>query len=188
MPSIHLDQNQLFERAVSEGTAAFTKAISKYPKERFYAFCFYTDNDVTSIYPHANTREGLKRIYAGRDSEERNYYKWAPAEWGLNFGQYGRRDLMVRTNKLLHPDDREPEETPRSFGARKKQTIVTLTKALLAIRDAKVFQGHSARKKLAFWVNIGDSDTHERKWMLHPSFPHLDSVDVRELKRLFEIR
>lgn len=188
MPAINLDQKVLFECAVAEGITAFKAAVKKYSTENFYAFCFYTDNDVTSIYPHAHTREGLKRIYTGRDSDERNYYQWAPAEWSLDFGQYSRRGLMARTNKILYPDSSEVDENARSFGARKKKTIVTLTNALLAIREAKVFHGNAGKKEIAFWVNIGDSDTGERKWMFHSAFPHLDPADVRELKRLYELR
>lgn len=186
MPSKNLDQNRLFEAAVREGTAAFQAAISQYPQEQFYAFSFYTDNDVTSLYPVANTVEGLQRIDPGDDPEERNYYQWTPDEWDIDFGQYDEADLMAETNQLLQPtaDEYELDESLEAFGERKRCTLLTLNKALLSIRETGIFSGHSAREKLAFWVNIGDPMPDEVEWMLNPTIPHLEAQDAAALQAL----
>src|SRR5688572_29287234 len=129
MPAQNLDQRQLLEVATKETRAAFEAAILKYPNERFYAFCLYTDNDVSGVFPTANTVEGIDRIYRPDLDPDRNYWKWNPAEWEMNRWSSG----MDETNKLLHgpwPAPPTPPETPETFGARKHETIVTLTTAL----------------------------------------------------------
>lgn len=187
MPAQRLNQDQLFEVALQEGTAAFEAAIAQYNNERFYAFCFYTDNDVTSIYPTANTLEGFERIYPGGNPSDRNYYKWYPGEWDLDFGQLGDRDLMEATNTLLYPDSsNEANETDEAFGERKRQTLITLTRVLLTICEVKVFANHGVHERLAFWVNIGDAIEQEIEWMFQPALPHLKTNDVHELRQLFE--
>ena len=185
MPSQSLDQETLLTTAVAEGTTALQRAINAFPTESFYAFCFYTDNDVTSIYPTANTVEALQRI-DGYESDK-NYYRWSPAEWQLDFGQYGKPDLMVRTNKLLYPNyESESEEPDDWFALRKQKTLNTLTTALLSIRESGLFSGSAAHEKVAFWVNIGDAYGTEIEWMLKPAFKHLRITDRREISALFE--
>lgn len=186
MPSQNLNQRALAEVATREGSAAFRKALTLYPTESFYAFCFYTDNDVTSVYPHAATEEGFSRICPSDDPEDRLYYRWAPAEWDLDFGQFDRPDPMLETNRMLFPREGEPSESDDSFGERKRITLVTLTECLLSIRSSGVFSGRSTKPRLAFWVNIGDAMDSEISWMLGPALPHLHADDAEELKRMFE--
>lgn len=187
MPAQNLDESRLFETAVREGTKAFRSAIEKYGGERFYAFCFYTNNDVTSVYPTANTEEGFRRICASDDPDDLNYYRWAPAEWDLDFGQFEETDLMLKTNRRLYPHYAKDEnESAEQFGHRKRQTLVTLTNVLLRIRESGLFASRAVRDRLAFWVNIGDAMPGEIEWMFQPAIPHLDMEDVTELRRLFE--
>lgn len=116
MPSANINQQQLFETALLEGTAAFEAAIAKYSDEHFYAFCFCTDSDVTSIYPMAHTVEGFERIYPKDKDADQAYYKWVPAEWQLDFGQFGEHSFMAQTNQRLAPDYfNEEEESTRNI-------------------------------------------------------------------------
>lgn len=185
MPSQSLDQDSLLTTAISEGAAALQRAIETFPTESFYVFCFYTDNDVTSIYPTANTVEALQRIDGYEDDE--NYYRWSPAEWQLDFGQYGKPDLMAQTNKLLYPDyESESEEPDECFDLRKQKTLNTLTTALLSIRESGLFSCAAAHEQLAFWVNISDPYGAEIEWMLEPAFKHLRLTDSKEIGALFE--
>lgn len=171
-------QSVLLETAIREGLVAFRKAIELFPQERFYAFCFYADGDLSGVYPHANTVESLMRIDSSRDP---NYFKWAPAEWKLNFGQYGDPGFMNDTNLLLgrraFPDD--------EFGEYKRQTMATLAQALIIIRNSSIFSGHADVNRLAFWVNIGDA-CGEEEWMFEPVIDHMPSDIVEDLRKLFE--
>ena len=186
MPKQGLEQKRLLETAFLDGRAEFEAVIAKYPKERFYAFCFYTDNDVTSVFPTANTVEGIDRIF-DPTLESRLYYRWNPAEWKLDFGNHR---LMVETNNLLYPsfDPPEPEEPSSEFGKRKRDTIRTLNAALLKIRESGIFSGHSVRDRIAFWLNIGDAMPGEIEWMFQPVLSHLDREDIDELRKLFVFR
>ncbi len=187
MPEQNLDQSRLLDTAVSEGKAAFQAALAKYPTDRFYAFCLCTDNDVTSVYPTANTTEGFQRICNSDDPDDVNYYRWAPAEWDIDFGQFGDADLMPRTNKLLHPDYSNYRDEPAvQFGERKRKTLMTLTDALLEIRESGIFTNRAVRERLAFWINIGDAMPGEIEWMFQPAIAHLETVDVTELRRLYQ--
>lgn len=185
MPSQSLDQKRLLETAFAEGRAAFEAVISRYPNERFYAFCLYTDNDVTSVFPTANTIEGIERIL-NPALESRHYYQWNPAEWQLDFGHR----FMDETNNLLYPSFDPPErpDPPGAFGKRKRATIGTLSAALLRIRESGIFTGHGLHERIAFWLNIGDAMPGEIEWMFQPVLPHLDRADLDELRKLFEFR
>jgi Domain of unknown function (DUF4303) len=118
MPEQPIDQNHLLDTAFVEGRAAFEAVIARYPTERFYAFCFYADNDVTSVFPTANTTEGIDRIFDEKQ-EERIYFQWNPAEWKLDFGS---NDFMAKTKKLLYPTSFSPEP-PSVFGKRKLDVV-----------------------------------------------------------------
>ncbi|MBI1375325.1 MAG: DUF4303 domain-containing protein [Phycisphaera sp.] len=188
MPSQNLDQRTLFDVVLREGTAAFRAAVARYPDERFYAFCFYADCDVTSVYPTAATVEELARSCPSSELQERKYYQWAPAEWGLDFGQFDKHDLMSETNRLLRPDyANEGDESPEVFGARKLLTLKTLSEALLKIREIGVFSGHAARDPIACWVNIGDAGDEEIRWMFEPVTSHLAPDDLRDLREVYEM-
>jgi hypothetical protein len=184
MPAHTLDFELLRKTAVREAIVAFQAAVSKYSSEEFYVFCLYTDNDVTSVYPVANTLEGLKRICAASDDEGTNYYRWAPAEWDLDFGQYEPSSHMTETNKLLYPVE-HPEEENEVFGERKQRALVTLTDVLAEVRESGVFSGHSRHSKIAFWVNIGDAMDQEIEWMFQPAIAHLESTELQSIRRLF---
>ena len=58
-------------RSVAANRKDCTAALAAYPQEQFYAFCLYTDNDVTSVYPTANTAEGFQRIWSSDAPEDR---------------------------------------------------------------------------------------------------------------------
>lgn len=171
----------LLSVATSEGIAAFQAAVNKFPREKFYAFCFYTDSDLSFVYPHANTLESLARVDSGSDP---NYFRWAPAEWQLDFGQYGDAEFMSATNQHL----REQLESGGDFAATKRKTIETLTQALRNIRNSPVFRDHADEEQLAFWVNIGDASSGEIEWMFEPVIDHLPADIVKQLRALFEFK
>lgn len=174
-------QEALLEAAVREGLVAFQAAIAKYPNEQFYAFVFYVDIDITGAYPHAHTFESLARLDTSADP---NYYKWAPAEWQLEFGQYGDSEFMRETNALLQS---KGDGGKAGFGNLKRQTLATLAQALLQIRDSGIFQGHADVSRLACWPNVGDA-CGEEEWMFEPVVKHLPPDIVEELRALFEFK
>jgi hypothetical protein len=171
-------KKQLIDTASHEGISAFSQAIERFPAERFYAFCFYADSDVTSVYPHANTIEGYKRVDSSLDPL---YFKWAPAEWKLDFGQYGKSDLMKDTNALLRRRDFADSE----FSKIKRANIAALSQALINIKNSSIFTGHADTDRLAFWVNIGDA-CGEEEWMFEPVIDYIPADIVEELRQLFE--
>lgn len=185
MPAHNLDFDLLRKTAVREAIVAFQAAVSKYSDETFYVFCLYTDNDVTSVYPVANTLEGFQRICAASNNEEPNYYQWAPAEWDLDFGQYDQSGFMAKTNKLLYPTE-YPEESGEVFGERKRRALIALTEVLAEVRESGVFSDHSRHSRIAFWVNIGDAMDREIEWMFQPTIQHLESVDLQQIRQLFD--
>jgi hypothetical protein len=174
-------QEVLLEAATREGTEAFRVSIEKYPNEQFYAFVFYVDNDITGAYPHAHTVESLQRVDTSADP---NYYKWAPAEWQLEFGQYGDSEFMRETSALLQS---KGDGGKAGFGKLKQQTLATLSQALLQIRESGIFEGHSDVKRLAFWTNVGDA-CGEEEWMFEPVIKHMPEDVVEELRALFEFK
>jgi hypothetical protein len=189
MPAQNLDQAALLAAAVDEGLSAFKAAVAKYRGERFYAFCFYTDNDVTSVYPTAATLEGFERVCpTDAAPQDRLYYRWAPAEWDLDFGQHASARFMTLTNRLMYPAADEPDEPPGAFGARKRRTLATLTAALLEIRAVGVFATVATSSRIACWVNIGDAIEGEIEWMFEPAIVHLEPRDRADLRALFEFK
>lgn len=174
------DQLRLLAISTEEGVESFRAAIESFPDERFYAMCFYSDSDITSLYPHANTLESLQRIDVSHDP---NYFKWAPAEWKLNFGQYSSSVFMKETNKLL----RASALATVDFRAYKRETISVLSRALINIRNSSIFTGHADVERLAFWVNIGDA-CGEEEWMFEPVVDHMAPDIVEELRQLFEFK
>lgn len=178
MVDTNINQVALLEIATREGIEAFRMAIERFPSETFYAFCFYAPGKVSSVYPHANTVESYLREDSSLDP---HYFKWAPAEWKLDFGQYGDLDFMRQTNQLLSHQDFPDSE----FAKNKRQTIATLSQALINIRNSAIFTGHADVDRLAFWVNIGDA-CGEEEWMFEPVIDHMPSDIVEELRRLFE--
>jgi len=186
MPSVNLNQQQLFETALQAGKAAFAMAIAQYNSEHFYAFCFCTDSDITSIYPMTNTLEGLERIFPKDEDADKAYYRWVPAEWQLTFGQFGEPALMSQSSQLLAPDyANENEESIEAFNERKRQTLATLSRVLLNIRESGLFDHHAVQKQLAFWVDLGDAMDEEVTWILQPVQPHLGRTDFEELRSQF---
>ena len=173
--------NDMLSIATSEGIAAFRAAVDRFPQEKFYAFCFYTDNDLSSVYPHANTIESLKRVDSSADP---NYFQWAPAEWKLDFGQYGDTDFMRQTNELLQ----RQAASASDFAKHKHEAIRTLSEALLNIKNSSVFGGHGDPDRLAFWVNIGDASEGEIEWMFEPVVDYMPTDIVEQLRTLFEFR
>lgn len=171
------DFEKLIKIATDEGVYAFRKAKLMFPQDTFYAICFYSDSDLRSIYPHANTLEALRGV---DDRDDPNYFKWAPAEWQLDFGQYGNSEYMTATNQLLS----QLSATSIDFGEYKRQAIIALSEALYRIRDS-VFDGHA--KDLAFWVNIGDC-CGEEDWIFGPVIDHISPVIVEQLRSLFEFK
>ena len=179
-------QELLFETAVREGTESFQTLLKKYAEEKFYGICLYTNNDLRGVYPFANSVQGLKR--RGLDDEE----KWIPAEWDLKFEE-GNTEQMEETTSLLVVASNEyaeqSDQATEKYGDRsqfKAETIKTLSRALLAIREAGLFREQAIHDRIAFWVHIGDSDGEERKLMFAPVVEHLDKGDVKELRELFE--
>lgn len=174
------DTNQiaLLKIATREGIEAFRMAIERFPGESFYAFCFYAPGEVSSVYPHANTVESYLRVDSSLDP---HYFKWAPAEWKFDFGQYGDSDFMRETNQLLRLQEVPDDEFPKH----KRQTITTLSQALINIKNSSIFTGHADVDRLAFWVNIGDA-CGEEEWMFEPVIDHMPEDIVVELRKLFE--
>lgn len=173
--------SELLEAAIHEGVQAFRLATQNFPAESFYAFCFYVDAELTSLYPHANTLESLSRIDISLDP---NYFKWAPPEWRLDFGQYGDDSLMPVTNRLLR-QSYNAVGSDDEFAARKQQLIELLSRALLAIKGSPVFMGHADVERLACWVHVGDL-CGEQEWMFAPVIDHIPPDIVEELRLLFE--
>lgn len=188
MPAQDIDQTRLFDYAVREGTIAFQAAIAKFNRERFYAFCFFTDgSEVLSATPQANTIEGFQRICQSDDPERRNHYKWESSEWDLDFGQWDDDRFMIETNNQMYLDyelslKKEDDGTDReAFGKHKRQRLITLRNALLAIRESGVFKNHAIRDRLAFFVNVGDSPWGEIDVKSNPEIPHIEAEDLSEL-------
>lgn len=176
-------QELLLETATREGIEAFRAAVEKYPEEKFYAFVFYVDNDITSVYPHANTVEQYEQL---ETSDDPTYFKWAPAEWPLDFGQYGDSEFMRETSALLN-SKQDGADSPSDFGELKRQTLATLAQALLEIRKSGIFKGHADVKRLACWPHVGDA-CGEEEWMFEPVIKHLPADIVKELRALFEFK
>jgi len=130
------------------------------------------------VYPHANTVEGYKRVDSSLDPR---YFKWAPAEWKLDFGQYGESDLMKDTNALLRRRDFPDSD----FSKIKRARISALSQALINIKNSSRFTGHADTDRLAFWVNIGDA-CGEEEWMFEPVIDYMPADIVEELRQLFE--
>jgi hypothetical protein len=173
-------QQKLLETATREGIEAFRAAVERFPAERFYAFCFYADGDVTSVYPHANTVESYERVDSSQDP---NYFKWNPAEWQLDFGQYGDSGWMRDTNAMLS----QPGLQDDAFEENKRQKMAILSQALINIKNSSVFSGHADLDRLAFWVHIGDLGG-EEEWMFEPVIDHMPADVVEDLRKLFEFR
>ena len=170
------------ESAVREGTRAFATAITAFPQEHFYVFGFYTDNDITSIYPFAHTVEAYERL-----DENDVYVKWAPDEWVMSFSQLAETDWMPESNKMLMPalSEYDEDESEDEFFARKIATLQTLTRALFAIRDSALFDGHRTPDGLVCFVNISDAEDDEIAMMFELVLPQLPEKTRAELRDVF---
>lgn len=180
-------QTKLFDFAVKEGTTSFAALVDKYPNESFYAFTFYTNNDLRGVYPFANTVEGLDRSGYDVDSEE----TWIAGEWNLAVDH--TEIQMAETNRLLleasdaFADDALDASVYGTQSEFRQETFSTLSRALLAIRDSDVFRNHAASDRIAFWVHVGDPDGDDQKLMFRFVLEHLKASDVEQLREIYEI-
>ena len=182
MPPIFLQQDELLRVAKEEGLVAFRTAVCKFPDQTPYAFCFYTDNDVTGLYPAIATEQSFVEL-CGKDSEpDPTYYRWAPAEWQLCFGE---DDLMPRTNGLLRPPESDYTADDPNFAERKRAALRTLSLALLGVRE-QLFPESARSLRPACWPHIGDPYG-EEDWMFETVLPRLHADDARDLRAFFEL-
>lgn len=181
-----IDQEVLFNTALPEAIAAFQAAVDKYPTEHFYGYCFFVGPTLNCVMPHANTVEGLKRIWSEDEPEERPYYQWSSVEWDIEFGQRPTNVLMRNTNSMLFAAYDEDNEDYAGQAKQDRETLTTLAKVLLEVRNAGIFNGSGENKRPAFWI-----DSYEPFPMLEqPNYfvgPYLDPVDHAEILRSLDI-
>ncbi len=163
-----IDRQKLLAVLIKEGRKAFSSFKKKYDTEQFYAFSLYTDNNINSIFPCANTLEGLDRMtYDNRDwihGESREdqeagvqEVKWNPEEWDLEIGS--KTSFFRETNRLLASMDVSSASIEES-DRRRKVIVDILTEGLYQIKLGGVF-GDPRPDKLFFFINIGDAEDHE---------------------------
>ncbi len=181
-----IDQKALFDTALPEAITAFQAVVNKFPTEQFYGFCFFVAAPLDCVMPHANTLEGLKRIWPEDEPEERPYYQWSSVEWDLEFDQRRVNGFMRNTNAMLMAAFDEDDEDYEAQAKQDEQTLVTLAKVLLEVRNAGVFGENSGSKRPAFWI-----DSYEPFPMLElPNQtvgPYLDPADHAEILRGLDI-
>ena len=178
MPSQFIDQDALFASAVREGQDAFSKIVALYPHDTFYVFGFYTDSDLSSIYPFAHTLEEF-----GFLGENDLYTKWSPDEWKVDFidEEWMEQSSEMLNNAAENYDENDSEE---EILLRKQATLQTLTRALLSIRDSRIF---GRVDQVACFVLISDASEEEAQMMLEPVMKHLMPETRAELRMAFEI-
>lgn len=189
MPRNFINQQELFDTALSEAIAAFRAVVDKYRNEQFYGFCFCVASPLSSVMAHANTIEGLQRILDEDSPDERPYYQWSSVEWDIEFGQRKTNGFMKNTNAILTAAGEIDEQEEGNEGVsaqRNRETLVTLAKVLLAVRAAGIFGDGHPHNRPAFWL-----DYYEPHPMLElPNYfigPYLDPVDHVEILRNFDI-
>lgn len=182
MPARGINQSQLLKVTIEEGTKVFQDIQLKYTNENFYSFCLGTDNDVTSVFPMANTEEALNRISADEkgDPIAVKAYRWSPEEWDIEFNEAE----FEKTNSILFPDY-TIHENDNNFIERKRQTIETLTKALYEIKNNGVFAGQKNASQISFFVSIGDAEEYEINMMIDSLSKYNNDSTINDLKWLY---
>lgn len=120
----------------------YKSICSKYPEEHFYAYCLYTDDDVTSIGPVSNKTSEINN----NDIEHLNYYKYCPEEWS-DWDDYG---LFDHVNTLIKNYYKEMED---NFEEYRESILKEALQILKEIDNEGLFGVKSDERFLVLWIS-----------------------------------
>jgi len=186
MPKIDIIETELFSTVLEEATEALQYLIKNYGETELYGFVLCADNDVTSVYPAANTltgwnsqcEENVEDVkYYKTESRYRNFYKWYANEWRIRVpDEYN----FKKTTKLLYPES-STDETGEEFLIRKRMVIEIIDKSLAEARKQILGQ----RENLAVLLIINDAEEYEKRLIIEAATPFNSESVIAELCSLY---
>lgn len=153
-----MDWVDLEVRVYEAAKSAFSSLKKARPNEEFYVCALYTDSGAMTICPSANSFRGLEEKISQEDEEDRSnevvqYYKWASSEWAYEAWQ--SEDFEGVCKSLRESAERSDFENFQS------QVFLTMTNALLLLKNEGFFQSFNARQSPVLFVTITDDDRAE---------------------------
>jgi uncharacterized protein (TIGR02996 family) len=146
-------------KAAAESFAALRK---RKPKERFYAFALYTDDDCCGAIPAGNSEEALrnnvKRYARGGTTLPDSFLRWSVDEWSYPGGEKGGSWA-----KIWKVSDRLSKLTP--FPKYRRQVLGAMIGALGDADAVGAFGTGEEREAIMLMIWITDSEETE-DWCL----------------------
>jgi phage terminase small subunit len=142
--------------------SAFSKLRAAHPKETFYAFALYTNDEANSITASANTEEGLRRRAERYEMDEKKgieqhaeRLRWNPPDWAYHCaGDDQFEEAQKQLDALADANDLDEDECEKEFDARLAVFIAALKEL-----DAEGFFGRGKeRQKVTLLVAMGDQE------------------------------
>jgi hypothetical protein len=124
----------------------FRLLCERYSPEQLYGYSLYTDDNVSSIGPVANTVDGIP---SGGIVADQNYYRFGPHEWTLfdDFELFSSANEIV---KAIH------EDKSRNFSEKRTGMLNAAFLALKELDSDGLFGPRSSGRYIVLWVVDSD--------------------------------
>jgi hypothetical protein len=156
----------LLRREIADATRrTFTALREQHPGETFYAFALCTDDDAGTIFPAANSEEGLRRRaeeYAAEGDESIETWmeelRWVPDDWDFGDNEAAHFEgvqQMIDIRWFLKQGKKANER-------RRQEVLQTFVEALKDVDQDGLFGQDTQREGITVLLWITDPDDEEQ--------------------------
>ena len=140
----------------------YGRLLDEHSVDQLYGYSLYTNDDVSSIGPVANTVNGIRSI---PDQKDYQYHRYGPHEWSLwdDFGLFDRANALVRA---IYADD------SRTFQEKRLGMLTAAFQALSEQEGKGLFGPRTSDRYVVLWVVDSDEP------LMAQSAASLNSVEV----------
>lgn len=126
-------------------------------------FSLFSDGDASSISAAYNTQSYLKKKWASDPDEDKEYYRWYPAEWKLEGIE--SKDLDGLSRMLFEVGTSDIVKGEGNFQDYRNATFSSIVKVLEELKEEGLFSSMSEKFILVFSVSDYESKDDEIKWV-----------------------
>jgi hypothetical protein len=137
----------------------FTALRQKHPKETFYAFALYSDEDGMTMLPAANSEERLQAKVKERGADKKGpeyvrELRWATPEWAYEGAEADDFDLICDKLAAIVVGDKPIKGGRAKF---KKQVFETAVEVLADLDAEGLFGQGAARQRITLFFTNSES-------------------------------
>ena len=124
----------------------YGRLVNEHSVDQLYGYSLYTNDDVSSIGPVANTVGGIRST---PDRKDYQYHRYGPHEWSLwdDFGIFDRSNELVRA---IHADN------SRTFQEKRLGMLTAAFQALSEQENKRLFGPRTSDRYVVLWVVDSD--------------------------------